>query len=55
MVSILLVMDDGLGDFRTGLPDLEVQVSILLVMDDGLGATAQTHQASAMKKSQSFL
>ena len=41
-VSILLVMDDGLGGLDTlrSRPEC-VRVSILLVMDDGLGEVAE--------------
>ena len=38
-VSILLVMDDGLGGFTRFGRTAPQGVSILLVMDDGLGAS----------------
>ena len=42
LVSILLVMDDGLGEKYFVIKNLITsQVSILLVMDDGLGVTLQ--------------
>ena len=53
-VSILLVMDDGLGAPPALPPKWRRTVSILLVMDDGLGARLAARAANAVS-SQSFL
>ena len=42
-VSILLVMDDGLGDRVWSRGGITAAVSILLVMDDGLGEKSTRH------------
>ena len=54
VVSILLVMDDGLGDETVYFKVDSHGVSILLVMDDGLGEILWAG-LTRENKSQSFL
>ena len=37
IVLILIVLEDGLGDFAEKLTDNELDVLILIVLEDGLG------------------
>ena len=54
-VSILLVMDDGLGGLSYLFNVETVFVSILLVMDDGLGGSEAQGGSQETALSQSFL